>query len=159
MERNLKTDAIFSVCRKYRYALWRSWDESKPYVMIIGLNPSTADETKDDPTITRCINFAKSWGYGGVCVTNLFAYRATVPSDMKASNEPIGTENDAWLYKLAKEAAIIVAAWGNDGSYLNRSGAILGAQLKLPRIKMNMPGEPVQSLYLKADLKPVPVGL
>ena len=110
MEHNLKTDAIFSVCRKYRYALWRSWDESKPYVMIIGLNPSTADETKDDPTITRCINFAKSWGYGGVCVTNLFAYRATVPSDMKASNEPIGTENDAWLYKLAREAAIIVAA-------------------------------------------------
>ena len=69
--------------------------------MIIGLNPSTDDETKDDPTITRCINFAKSWGYGGVYVTNLFAYRATVPSDMKASNEPIGTENDACLYKLA----------------------------------------------------------
>ena len=159
MERNLKTDAIFSVCRKYRYALWRSWDESKPYVMIIGLNPSTADETKDDPTITRCINFAKSWGYGGVCVTNLFAYRATVPSDMKASNEPIGTENDAWLYKLAKEAAIIVAAWGNDGSYLNRSGAILVALLNLHCIKMNKSGEPAHPLYLKADLKPVPMGI
>jgi hypothetical protein len=58
--------------------------------MIIGLNPSTADENQDDPTITRCINFAKSWGYGGVCVTNLFAYCATVLSDMRASNDPIG---------------------------------------------------------------------
>ena len=85
MERNLKTDAKFSACRKYRYALWRNWDGSKPYAMIIGLNPSTADENENDPTITRCINFAKSWGYGGVCVTNLFAYCATVPSDMKAS--------------------------------------------------------------------------
>ena len=88
----MKKNAKFSACRKYRYALWRTWDESKPYVMIIGLNPSTADENKNDPTITRCINFAKSWGYGGVCVTNLFAFRATVPSDMKTSNDPIGTE-------------------------------------------------------------------
>ena len=92
----MKTDAKFSACRKYRYALWRTWDESKPNVMIIGLNPSTADENENDPTITRCINFAKSWGYGGVCVTNLFAYCATVPSDMKASNDPIGSENDSW---------------------------------------------------------------
>ena len=124
------------------YALCRNWDESKPYAMIIGLNPSTADENENDPTITRCINFAKSWGYGGVCVTNLFALRATVPSDMKTSNDPIGTENDAWLYKLAREAAIIVAARGNDGSYLNRSGEILGALLNLHCIKMNKSGEP-----------------
>jgi len=151
----LKKNAKFSACRKYRYALWRTWDESKPYAMIIGLNPSIADENKNDPTITRCINFATSWGYGAVCVTNLFAYCATVPSDMKASNDPIGTENDAWLYKLAREAAIIVAAWGNDGSYLNRSGEILGALLNLHCIKMNESGEPAHPLYLKADLKPV----
>ena len=61
MECNLKTDAKYSACRKYRYALCRNWDESKPYAMIIGLNPSTADENENDPTITRCINFAKSW--------------------------------------------------------------------------------------------------
>ena len=158
MERNLKTNAKFSACRKYRYALWRTWDESKPYAMIIGLNPSTADENENAPTITRCINFAKSWGYGGVCVTNLFAFRATVPSDMKASNDPIGTENDAWLYKLAKEAAIIVAAWGNDGSYLNRSGAIMGVLQNLHYIKMNKSGEPAHPLYLKVDLKPIPMG-
>ena len=91
----MKTDAKLSECRKYRYALWRTWDETKPHVMIIGLNPSTADETKDDPTITRCINFAKSWGYGGVCMANLFAYRATEPTVMKGSTDPVGTENDA----------------------------------------------------------------
>jgi hypothetical protein len=62
MEYNFKTDAKFSACRKYRYALWRTWDESKPSAMIIGLNPSTADENENDPTITRCFNFAKSWG-------------------------------------------------------------------------------------------------
>ena len=72
---------------------------------------------------------------------------------MKASNDQIGTENDAWLYKLAREAAIIVAAWGNDGSYLNRSGEILGALLNLHCIKMNKSGEPAHPLYLKADLK------
>ena len=154
----MKTDAKFSSCRKYRYALWRNWDDSLPFAMIIGLNPSTADETENDPTITRCINFAKSWGYGGVCVANLFAYRATAPSDMKASNDPIGIENDSWLYKLAKEATIIVAAWGNDGSYLNRSGAILDVLLNLHYIKMNKSGEPAHPLYLKVDLKPIPMG-
>lgn len=91
----MKPDAKFSECRKYRYALWRTWDETKPHVMIIGLNPSTADETKNDSTITKCINFAKSWDYGGLCMANLFAYRATKPSDMIASNDPVGTDNDA----------------------------------------------------------------
>lgn len=63
LENNVKTDATLSTCRKYRFALWRTWDESKPYVMSIGLNPSTADETEDDPMIRRCIKYAESWGY------------------------------------------------------------------------------------------------
>lgn len=75
----MNTNAILSEDRKYRYVLSRIWDESKPMVMIIGLNPSTADETKNDPTIIRCIDFAKSWGYGGVYMLNLFAFRATLP--------------------------------------------------------------------------------
>ncbi len=103
MECNLKTDAKLSNCRNYRFALWRTWDESKPFAMIIGLNPSTADEVENDPTITRCINFAKSWGYGGVCMANLFAYRATEPSVMKSQNDPVGADNDVWLANLAKK--------------------------------------------------------
>ena len=78
--------------------------------------------------------------------------------NQKASYNSIGTENDAWFYKLAKEAGIIVAAWGNNGSYLNRSDSILGALLNLHCIKMNKSGEPAHPLYLKADLKPVPMG-
>ncbi len=76
----MKSDAELSKCRAYRYALWRTWDESKPFAMFVGLNPSTADELEDDPTIRRCINFSKLWGYGGLCMVNLFAYRATDPT-------------------------------------------------------------------------------
>ena len=67
------------------------------------------------------MNFAKSWGFGGVCVANLFAYRATDPADMKAAENPIGSQNNKWLKILAEDAGLIVAAWGNDGAYLGRS--------------------------------------
>jgi hypothetical protein len=125
----LKNTAHLSACRNYRYALWRSWDEAKPWVMFIGLNPSTADETTDDPTLTRCINYAKAWGYGGVCMANLFAYRATEPANMKAASNPIGVDNNAWLIKLATQAALVVAAWGNDGGYLGRSNQVVSLEL------------------------------
>ena len=151
----MKRSANFSRCRTYRYALWRSWDEHKPYAMIIGLNPSTADEVEDDPTLIRCINFAKSWGYGGVCMTNLFAYRATDPNDMKAAADPVGASNNRWLTRLAKEAGIVVAAWGNDGSYLNRASQIKNKISNLYCLKMNKSGEPAHPLYLRAELKPV----
>ena len=101
-----KSGAVFSDCRKYRYALWRMWNEHMPIAMIIGLNPSTADQTRNDPTITRCINFASSWGYGGVCVTNLFGFRATAPTELKAHHDPIGKENDAWVHEMAKDSTI-----------------------------------------------------
>ena len=89
--------AVFSPCRTYRYALSRVWAADKPYALFIGLNPSTADETLDDPTIRRCIDFAKRWGYGGLVMANLFAYRATNPSEMKAATDPVGVANDEWL--------------------------------------------------------------
>ena len=150
-----KLGAVFSDCRKFRYALWRMWNEQMPIAMIIGLNPSTADEKVNDPTITRCINFASSWGYGGVCVTNLFGFRATAPTELKAQHDPIGKENDAWVHEMAKGAAIAVAAWGNHGKFLNRSLEILPSLDQLHCIKMNKSGEPAHPLYLKAELKPV----
>ena len=152
-----KSGAVFSDCRKYRYALWRMWNEHKPIAMIIGLNPSTAGHTRNDPTITRCISFARSWGYGGVCVTNLFGFCATAPTELKAHHDPIGKENDAWVHEMAKEAAIKVAAWGNHGKFLNRSLEILPSLDQLHCIKMNKSGEPAHPLYLKAELKPVPM--
>ena len=114
----MNKDAKLSDCRKYRYALWRTWDAEKPFVMFIGLNPSTADETEDDPTIRRCINYAKDWGYGGLCMVNLFAFRATEPNDMKNAIDPIGPENDEWLKNLSKDAGVIIGAWGNHGEFL-----------------------------------------
>ena len=152
-----KSGAVFSDCRKYRYALWRMWNEHMPIAMIIGLNPSTADQTRNDPTITRCINFSRSWGYGGVCVTNLFGFRATAPTELKAHHDPIGKENDAWVHEMAKGVAITVAAWGNHGKFLNRSLEFLPTLDQLHCIKMNKSGEPAHPLYLKAELKPVPM--
>lgn len=130
-----------------------------PFVMFVGLNPSTADETSDDPTLTRCIKYAKSWGYGGVCMANLFAFRATEPADMKVSDDPIGIENNKWLKKLAKDAALVVAAWGNDGSYLERSEQVKEFLPNLYCLKLNKSGEPAHPLYQSADIKPVPIGI
>lgn len=158
-ECNLKRDASLSKCRKYRFALWRTWDESKPYAMIIGLNPSTADETKDDRTLIRCVDFAKSWGYGGLCMANLFAYRATDPNDMINAKEPIGAGNDEWLVNLAKEAGVVVAAWGNDGTFLGRSQKVIKLLPNLQYLKMNKSGEPAHPLYLKSTLQPAPTGI
>ena len=125
--------------------------------MIIGLNPSTADETSNDPTITRCKSFASSWGYGGVLVANLFGFRATAPNELMAYHEPVGKENDLWVHEIAKEAVIKVAAWGNYGKFLNRSEKILTLIDHLYCIKINKTGEPPHPLYLKGELKPVPI--
>jgi hypothetical protein len=80
--------------------------------MFVGLNPSTADETSDDPTIRRCIAFAKSWGYSALCMTNLFAYRATDPKIMKKAQYPVGPDNDDYLKMLSAGAGVVIAAWG-----------------------------------------------
>ncbi|MGV6851542.1 MAG: DUF1643 domain-containing protein [bacterium] len=151
----MKNTAKFSECRTYRYALWRTWDNSKPYLMFVGLNPSTADETIDDPTLIRCINYAKSWGFGGVSMANLFAYRATKPNDMKAAKDPVGIDNNHWLKTLAGEAGLVVAAWGNYGSYLGRSAQVKKLLGDIYCLKLNKSGEPAHPLYQKADIKPV----
>lgn len=147
--------AVLSPCRNYRYALSRVWDASLPYVLFIGLNPSTADETEDDPTIRRCIGFAKSWGYGGLVMANLFAWRATEPAEMMRQDDPLGEKNDAWLVELASNAGVVVAAWGNDGSFLQRSAHIRALVTDLHYLKLNSTGEPAHPLYLKQTLTPV----
>ena len=108
--------AEISPCGLYRYSLTRKWEAWKGTVNFIMLNPSTADAQEDDPTIRRCIGFAKAWGYGGIVVTNLFAYRATNPKELKKVDKPFGEHNH--LYQL--EAAVIsseltVCAWGAHG--------------------------------------------
>lgn len=112
--------ADFSACRTWRYTLWRRWDGSKPYCMFIGLNPSTADEVHNDPTIRRCIRFAFDWGFGSLCMTNLFAVRTPVPAEMKRASDPIGPRNNQWLSAMARDAGKVVAAWGVHGAFMDR---------------------------------------
>ncbi len=123
-------------------------------VMFIGLNPSTADENTDDPTLTRCINFAKKWGYGGVRTANLFAFRATDPVVMKAAKDPVGPDNNKWLKKLAQETDLTIAAWGNDGSFLGRSEQVKALLPNLHCLKINKSGEPAHPLYQPGSAMP-----
>jgi len=151
----MKKNATFSDCRKYRYALWRTWDSEIPYAMFVGLNPSTADETEDDPTIRRCLNYARDWGYGGLCMVNLFGFRATQPNDMKDASDPIGPDNDTYLITLAKDAGVIIAAWGNHGSYLNRSSEIIKVIPNIKCLRQNASGEPAHPLYQRKAATPI----
>ena len=157
MHSKIIKDAKFSSCRRYRYALWRIWDKSKARALFIGLNPSTGDEIKDDPTIMRCIKFAKSWDCGGVYLTNLFAYRSSSPREMMIFRNPIGNENDKWIKKLSEKSTIIIAAWGNQGIHLNRSRIIEDKIPNLKYLKKNKSGQPSHPLYLKSNLKPKPL--
>jgi hypothetical protein len=123
--------------------------------LFICLNPSTADEIDDDPTLLRCIEFARSWGYGGLCMGNLFAFRATQPKDLMKSSNPIGDDNDYWLEQLSKDAGIVVAGWGNHGVFLNRSAEVVKHLKDIYCLKVNKSGQPSHPLYLKKGLEPL----
>lgn len=153
--RELEHSAKLSHCRQYRYDLWRRWGEG-PYCMFVGLNPSTADESNDDPTIRRCVGFAQSWGFGALCMTNLFAFRATKPSEMMASIDPVGPENDLTLLTLASGAGLVVAAWGAHGAFQNRDQEVRAALPALSYLRLTKHGHPGHPLYLPANLIPVP---
>lgn len=148
----MKVSAHFSQCEIYRYALCRTWDESAPLVLMIGLNPS---KTEENPTIRRCTNFAIAWGFGGVCVANLFAFRAATPAELLRASDPIGEANDHWLTHLSEKAGLVVAAWGNEGRFLNRSQQVKELLPELHCIQMNKSGEPAHPLYLKSSLTPM----
>ncbi len=143
--------------RQYRYAMWRIWDDSKPCVMFIGLNPSTADAHTDDPTLVRCVNFARDWGYGGLYTGNLFAWRATDPRELRRAADAVGPDNDKTLRQLAARVDQVIAAWGNDGTYLDRSHWVRAMIANLYCLKINKSGEPAHPLYLKGGLKPIPL--
>ena len=150
---SINKSATFSNCRKYRYALSRSWDDKKKIVLFIGLNPSTADQKKDDPTIRRCINYAQNWGFGGLQVANLFAYRATKPAKLKNVENPVGDDNDKHLIKLSKMADLTVAAWGNEGSLFSRDKQVIKLIPNLMCLKINKSGQPAHPLYQKKDIE------
>lgn len=149
--------ANFSRCRRYRYALWRRWAPGDGFVLLVGLNPSTADHLRDDPTIRRCIGFARDWGYSGLCVANLFALRATYPEDLLAAEDPVGPRNDQWLRRLARNAGLVVGGWGNHGRYRDRADQVLPWLPEPHCLRLNQSGEPAHPLYLPRHLTPFPM--
>jgi hypothetical protein len=150
--------AAFSPDRRYRYRLWRRWDRSRPVVTFVMLNPSTADERRDDPTIRRCIGFARRWGFGGAEVVNLFALRATDPRELRTVRDPVGPENDRHIRRAIARAALVVLAWGTHGAVAQRARAVgLVASPRRPRcLGWTRSGEPRHPLYLPAGAAPVP---
>lgn len=151
-----KSSAVISECGAYRYRLERQWDGDKPKVAFLMLNPSTADAIQDDPTIRRCIGFAKSWGFGGVIVGNLFALRSTDPKALYNHPDPIGPDNDQHILAIAKSSRKIVCAWGAHGSLHNR-GREVAERLEffdLVPLKVTADGQPGHPLYLAADIQP-----
>ena len=153
--------AKFSNCRTHRYELKRTWDTEKPTMVIIGLNPSTADEYADDPTIRRCISFAQREGCGRLLMLNLFSYRATDPKELKALGWHDLTndcKNTTWVKTTCKEVfesgGTIVAAWGTHGR-LHREGAhmkLLLGDYQVFCFGHTKDGHPKHPLYLPKDV-------
>ena len=150
--------ARFSPCCTWRTLLWRRWSDA-PAANFVMLNPSTADELKLDPTCSRARNYAESWGYGALIVTNVFAFRATAPKKLKAAGDPIGPGNDRDILRAAKEAALVVCAWGNHAGLLERGAAVAAmlrrSGVKLHALRITGAGEPSHPLYLPGSLKPM----
>lgn len=112
--------AVYSDCESYRYQLTREWQASIGKVLFVMLNPSTATEYQNDPTVERCERRARALGFGAFCVVNIFAYRATDPKVMRAAKDPIGTENDSRIMSSVQWADRVICAWGGHGAFLRR---------------------------------------
>lgn len=152
----MEKKANISKDKIYRYTLSRTWDSTKPTVLFIGLNPSIADENVDDPTVTRCINFAKDWGYGTLLMANLFAYRTTYPKEIYLIDDPIGKDNDYYLLECVKQSDLIIACWGNNGTYMDREKIIKELVPNLYCLQKNKNGTPHHPLRLPRDINPIP---
>lgn len=156
----MNSSAIISDCGRYRYALMRRWDDNPPLTFIM-LNPSTADASLDDPTIRRCVGFAKREGCGAAHVLNLYAYRATDPKALLTCEDPVGPENDTYLLRHAWAALTagrpVVAAWGvHAQSQRVKEMLALVPELDLRCLGATKDGHPRHPLYVKGDQPLVP---
>ena len=147
--------ATFDPSRTYRYRLSRAWDPAGPVVAFVMLNPSTADAASLDPTVRRCIGFARAWGFGTLEVVNLFAFRATAPADLVRAPEPVGVGNDRAIVDAVRRADRVVVAWGTRGTHLGRGGAVsalLGScRVRPVALGTTRDGHPRHPLYVRGD--------
>ena len=143
--------AEFSDCGRYRYRLWRNWSAFGRVVAFIGLNPSTADAEKDDPTIRRCIGFAKAWGFDGLVMLNAFAFRATDPAVLLHQQKPNGDGNNLAIRTACEHAAAVIAAWGVHCP-INRAEAVCQlVNRPIHCLGRTKDGHPRHPLYVKGD--------
>jgi hypothetical protein len=153
--------ATFSVDRTYRYHLHRGWGDG-PSCVFLMLNPSTADAFVLDPTVTRCVRFAKRWGAGSLTVLNIFALRSTDPRGLYSHPDPVGPANDAVIREHTTGAGLVIAAWGVHGAHLDRAAAVAralaAAGVNLQCLGVTKDGHPRHPLYVKGGtpLTPVP---
>src|SRR4051794_12688875 len=159
----LEQNAVISICGRYRYLLTRQVGPGLCTATFIMLNPSTADATNNDPTIRRCIGFARQWGCGRLAVLNLFAFRATHPADLKRAVEPVGVENRAWFERTLSDDLSdgpVVCGWGVHGEHMGQDLAVLGwleaFGIRPFALGLTRDGHPKHPLYLPkaAELMP-----
>lgn len=147
--------ASFDQRRVYRYELWRRWSDGQRYVNFICLNPSTADENTDDPTVRKCVKFAKSWGFDALCITNLFAFRSTDSKAMMKALDPVGLGNNRHILNVAQDAALIVCAWSRNGAFMGRGSKVRQLIRKFdPHYLRITLGQPWHPLYLPDNTLP-----
>lgn len=158
-EQSSPFETQFSPDRLHRYTLHRNIRQiGGGMINFLCLNPSTADEKQDDPTVRRCINWASLWGFDDLIVTNIFAYRATDPTEMKRAIDPVGPANDHWIDYTANLARVVVCGWGNHGSHRGRSVEVLKMLRKYDEkihcLRLTGAMEPNHPLYLPTAIRP-----
>ncbi len=154
--------ATFSPCGRYRTRLWRIWGDQPPAVFCM-LNPSTADETSNDPTVERCERRARATGFGGLQVVNLFALRSTDPRALYSEIDPIGPGNDEAILDACAGAGIVVCAWGAHGKFRARGNwvrdLLYDAGARPHVLALNRDGTPKHPLYVGYNVQPTPWGI
>lgn len=162
---DIKTSAIqskadFSDCMRYRFSLVRDFGKGQGMMNFIMLNPSTANEEFNDPTVHRCEMRTLDNGCRYMVVTNIFAFRATDPQVMRSTVDPVGSRNDQAIVHFANQAQSVICAWGEHGSFMDRGNHVkrllLQNNVKAAFLKMNKSGQPAHPLYLRKSLEPVP---
>ncbi len=159
----MTTGAVFSPDKTHRYRLWRTWDESKPPLVMVMLNPSIADEEQNDPTVERCQRRAMAMGHGGLQVVNIFALVSTDPGGLYTHPDPVGSENDAAILDAVKGAGLVLAAWGTHGRHVGRAVEVVNllrrADVQPYCLGQNADGSPKHPLYVGYDVEPRPYSL
>lgn len=149
--------AVIDPSGRYRTLLWRVWRAGGPRALFVMLNPSAADARREDPTLRRCLGFARDGGFGGLEVVNLFSYRSPHPAELRRAADPVGPGTDRQICRSARRAACVIAAWGAGGALRGRDGAVLallraiGPVYALGRTRSGAPRHP---LYLPARCRP-----